>query len=156
MIQADTGNILQPTFFDAFLSHSHKDAQWVEDLAKRLEDELGLRVWLDKWILIPGEPFQQPMARGIDQAGACVICISEYTPDGWFRREIERALNRQTKNPSFRVIPLILPDGKSVNVDNFLELNTWVDFRTDDLAYAFHLLACGIKGVPPGRWPPRK
>ena len=31
-----------------FLSHSRQDAEIVEALAKRLEDDAGLRVWLDK------------------------------------------------------------------------------------------------------------
>ena len=38
--------------YDAFLSHSHQDAEIVEALAKRLEDDAGLRVWLDKWVLV--------------------------------------------------------------------------------------------------------
>ncbi len=141
--------------FDVFLSYAHIDAEWVEDLAIRLEDEAGLRVWLDKWILIAGQPWQQATARAIGQAKSCIVCIGEYTPVGWFKREIERALDRQTRTPTFRVIPLLLPGAKSVNVDDFLELNTWVDFRHTNTAYAFHLLVCGVKGIPPGRWPRR-
>ncbi|MBV9690741.1 MAG: toll/interleukin-1 receptor domain-containing protein [Ktedonobacteraceae bacterium] len=142
--------------YDVFLSYSHRDAEWVENLAKRLEDEHDFRVWLDKWVLVPGRSFQQSMALGIDLAKCCVVCISEHTPSGWCREEIERALNRQTSDLSFRVIPLLLPNAKTINVNNFLELRTWVDFRGPDPAYAFHTLVCGIKGVPPGRWPPRK
>ncbi len=141
--------------FDVFLSYSHTDAEWVEHLARRLEDEHGFRVWLDKWVLVPGQPWQQAMARGIDQAGCCAVCIGEYTPIGWFKREIERALDRQTKVSSFRVIPVLLPIAKRINVDDFLELNTWVDFRGADQDYAFHVLVCGVKGIPPGRGPRR-
>ena len=50
--------------FDTFLSHSHDDAEWVERLAKRLEDECGFRIWLDKWILVPGKSWQQEMKKG--------------------------------------------------------------------------------------------
>lgn len=145
----------QAEHFDVFLSYSSRDAEWVEHLARRLEDEQGLHVWLDKWVLVAGQPWQQAMARGIDQAGCCAVCIGEYTPIGWFKREIERALDRQTKVPSFRVIPVLLPNAKRVNVDDFLELNTRVDFRGSDQDYAFHVLVCGVKGIPPGRWPPK-
>jgi hypothetical protein len=48
------------TIYDAFLSHSHQDAEIIEALARRLEDEAGLRVWLDKWVLVPGRPFVPP------------------------------------------------------------------------------------------------
>jgi len=138
--------------FDVFLSHSHLDAVWVEDLARRLEDDAKLRVWLDKWILIPGEHWQQAMARGLDQAKCCAVCLGDKTPQGWFREEIERALNRQVKDNSFRVIPILLPKAKTVDVDNFLELRTWVDFRKglQDIQ-AFHILVSGIRGLAPGR-----
>ena len=70
-----------------------------------------------------------------------------------FKEEIERALNRQTKDRSFRVIPVILPGADSTVVDDFLELRTWVNFRNglNDLE-AFHILICGIRGIPPGRF----
>jgi len=141
--------------FDVFLSHSHMDAEWVEkNLAVRLVDEYGFRVWLDKWMLIPGQSFVQGMARGINQAHCCAVCIGEHTPLGWFRQEIQKALNRQAKDPSFRVFAILLPGAKDVNVDDFLELNIWVDFRSSDIAYAFHVLVSGVRGEPPGKWPP--
>jgi hypothetical protein len=140
--------------FDVFLSHSHEDAKLVEELAKQLEDNAKFRVWLDKWVLVPGERWQQAMARGLDQAKTCAICIGEQTPEGWFREEIGRALNRQVKDRSFRVFAVLLPNALTVNVDDFLELRTWVDLRNGlDDKQAFHILVSGIQGVPPGRGP---
>ncbi len=138
--------------FDVFLSHAHVDAEIVEALGARLEDEARFRVWLDKWVLVPGQRWQQEMARGLDQAKTCAVCIGQKTPAGWFREEVERALNRQTKDPAFRVIPVILPNGDPALIDDFLELRTWVEFKNGiDDPQAFHLLSCGINGVPPGR-----
>jgi len=96
--------------YDVFLSHSHDDAESVEALGVRIEDDAELCVWLDKWVLIPGEHWQQAMAKGLHEAKTCVVCIGGKTPRGWFKEEIERALNRQTKYSSFRVIPVLLPD----------------------------------------------
>jgi hypothetical protein len=70
---------------DVFLSYSHSDANWVETLAGRLEDEGELTVWLDKWVLIPGGLWQQEMALGLDRASCCVICIGGVMPKGWFK-----------------------------------------------------------------------
>lgn len=140
--------------FDVFLSYSHYDAMMVEILAKKLEDEFKFRVWLDKWILIPGKSWQQGIERGLDQAKSCAICIGKKTPEGWFREEIERAINRQTKEESFRVIPVLLPNAQKVNGNHFLELRTWVKFNKGfDDPRAFHILVSGIKGVAPGRGP---
>ncbi len=54
--------------FDVFLSHAHTEAEAVESIAVKLADEHGLKVWLDRWVLIPGERWQQEMVRGLDQA----------------------------------------------------------------------------------------
>ena len=94
------------------------------------------------------------MAKGLEEAATCAVCVGDTTPAGWFREEIERALNRQTKDPDFRVIPVILPNGNRSMVDNFLELRSWADFKngvSDD--EALHILTCGIKGISPGRPP---
>jgi hypothetical protein len=143
-------------YFDACLSYSAADAVWTENLVKRLRDEYGFRIWLDKWLFLPGQPWQQARADDIDQASCCIICLSEQTPISWFKQEIQRALDRQSKDPSFRVIPTLLPNAKTVNIGDFPELRIWLDFRGAEQAYTFYALACGIRGVPPGRWPPRK
>ena len=140
--------------YDVFLSHPHTHADWVEQLASRLKDECGFEVWLDKWQLIPGQNFVPEMSKGLEQASTCAVCVGKDMPSGWAQQEIHKALNRQATHESFRVIPVLLPDASEQSVSAFLELRTWVDFRGDH-DEAFHRLVCGIKGVPPGRWPPR-
>jgi len=141
--------------FNAFLSHSHDDAVWSENLARRLEDACSFRIWLDRWVLIPGKSWQQAMARGLSDAEACAVCIGANTPHGWFQEEIERALDLQTLDSNFRVIPVLLPDAKIDSIPAFLSLRTWADFRIgQDQEYAFHVLKQGIKGEPIGRWLP--
>jgi TIR domain-containing protein len=142
------------TSMDAFLSHSHDDATWVEALARRLEDECKFKVWLDKWVLVPGKSWQQAMARGLEDARSCAVFIGANTPRGWFQQEIERALDLQTRNADFRVIPVLMPDADLSVVPAFLSLRTWADFRDgQDKDYALHVLRQGIKGEPVGRWP---
>jgi hypothetical protein len=146
--------IVLQTSMDAFFSHSHTDASWVEALARRLEDECGFKVWLDRWVLVPGKSWQQEMARGLEEARSCAVFIGTNTPEGWFKQEIERALDLQARNPDFRVIPVLMPDADPSGIPAFLSLRTWVDFRDgQDQDYALHVLRQGIKGEPVGRWP---
>jgi hypothetical protein len=141
--------------YDVFLSYSHLDAALVEKMGVRLADEAKLNVWLDKWVLVPGENWQQHMAKGLNQARCCAVCIGSKTPKGWFQEEIERALNLQTADPTFRVIPVILPGGDPALVDDFLQLRTWVDFSEGaDHGLAFHRLLSGVRGTPPGQYKP--
>jgi hypothetical protein len=140
---------------DAFLSHSHDDAAWVEALARRLEDDFGLRVWLDRWVLVPGASWQQAMARGLEEAKSCAVFVGANTPHGWFNEEIQRALDLQVRNPDYRVIPVLLPDAAPDVVPGFLSMRTWADFRHgQDPEYAIHVLRQGVLGRPVGRWPP--
>ncbi len=143
----------KPGRFDVFLSHCHDDADIVEELATKLEDKANLRVWLDKWTLIPGEHWQQEMAKSLSKVKTCAICIGSDTPTGWFKEEIEKALNRQTKDKSFRVIPILLPGAQETNIVDFLELRTWADLKNGiNDEKNFHILVSGILGVPPGRF----
>jgi hypothetical protein len=45
--------------YDVFLSHNSADKPAVEAIARRLREEGGLTPFLDKWHLIPGEPWQE-------------------------------------------------------------------------------------------------
>jgi hypothetical protein len=141
--------------FDVFLSYSHDDADWVEALAKKLQDQLSFEVWLDRWLLIPGQSWQREIARALNETATCAVCVSNHTPDGWFRQEIELVLNHQAQSERFRVIPVLLPDANPECLPEFLPLRTWADFRHgQDEKYAFHVLVQGIRGQPIGRWPP--
>lgn len=140
--------------FDVFLSHSHADAEIVEYTAKRLEDEARIKVWLDKWVLVPGKSWQRDIAKGLNMTYCCAVFLGEKTPGGWFRQEIERALDRQAQEESFRVVAVLLEGADTEDVDKFLGLRSWVDFR-DGLENdrEFHRLKCAIKGIAPGRGP---
>lgn len=139
--------------FDVFLSYSHLDEKLVKGLTRWLEDDAKLRVWLDRWIILPEKHWQQEISRELDLAKSCAICIGGQTPKGWFRKEIERAITHQSEDDSFRVIPVLLPNAQ-VNLDDFLDIRTWVDFRNGlENAKEFHRLVSGIRGVPLGRGP---
>ncbi|MBK8501040.1 MAG: TIR domain-containing protein [Saprospiraceae bacterium] len=138
--------------YHTFLSHSHSDADLVEQIAKKLQDEYQLEVFLDKWILVPGQPFPQALSKGLDEAETCTIFIGSNTPTGWFRNEVDKALNKQAKDSSFRVIPVLLPNANDSFVGDFLELRTWIKFKSGiEEPEALHQLVSGIVGRPPGR-----
>ncbi|GAA0909645.1 toll/interleukin-1 receptor domain-containing protein [Virgisporangium aurantiacum] len=145
--------------YDVFLSHDHGDAVVVEELGRRLVTQFGFKVWLDRWVLIPGKTWQQEIAKGQDAAATCAVFVGASTAQGWFDQEVQRALNRQAAHSDYRVIPVLLPGavaGDPVDsIPAFAELRTWVDFRAGlDDPYALHLIKSGIQGIAPGPWPP--
>jgi CHAT domain-containing protein/tetratricopeptide (TPR) repeat protein len=141
--------------FDVFLSYNCEDKSFVETLAKRLEDEAGLRVWLDKWHLIPGAPWQEGIEDALDQCRTYAVFLGPSGLGPWHNEEMRLALNSRVFDKKRRVIPVLLPGSNPDNLaelPHFLHQLTWVDFRggSDDQD-AFHRIVAGIKGISPGR-----
>ncbi len=145
--------------FDVFLSHSGADKLAVEALAHRLEAE-GIGCWLDKWNLVPGEPWQEAIEDALDRCATCAVFLGPGGIGPWENEEMRAALERRVAEakagpegrPSFRVIPVWLP-GSSADLPSprFLRRLTWVRFeRSLDEEDAFHRLLSGIRGVSPG------
>lgn len=61
--------------FDAFLSHNSKDKPTVEKIGAYLEDHESLKVWLDKWNIVPGEPWQEELENALNDSKACVVFL---------------------------------------------------------------------------------
>ena len=75
MIRGNTripGPISATDSFDVFLSHSSAQKDWVEALARNLEDA-GKRVFLDKWHLVPGEGYVAGLHQGMMRSRAVVV-----------------------------------------------------------------------------------
>ena len=141
--------------YDVFLSHNSQDKPAVERLAHRLTDEAGLRPFLDKWHLVPGEPWQEALEEALDQSRTCAVLIGPRGIGPWEHEEMRAAIEQRVADRTFRVIPVLLPGaerGKRGRLPAFLTRATWVEFRESlDDAEAFHRLVAGIRGIAPGR-----
>lgn len=147
----------EQTLYNVFLSHNEDDKLAVEKLARRLEDEARLRPFLDKWHLIPGEPFQEAIEDALKQSRTCAVFIGSSGTSPWQNEEMRAAIDRRVGESKgrFRVIPVLLPGaerGERGRLPTFLIRTTWVEFSESlDDADAFRYLVAGIKGEPPGR-----
>jgi WD40 repeat protein len=145
------------TQYDVFLSHNSQDKPAVEILARRLTDEASLRPFLDKWHLVPGEPWQEALEEALDQSRTCAVFVGPRGISPWEHEEMRAGIEQRVADRTFRVIPVLLPGaerGKRGRLPAFLKRATWVEFReTLDDPDAFHRLVAGIKGLPPGRGP---
>lgn len=142
----------------AFLSHSGSDKPAVEELARRLLAD-GIEVWLDKWNLVPGNPWDVEIEKALAE---CDVCVVFFGPSGlgpWHNEEMRLAIRRrvQDKERRLRVLPVILPGGMRVaesQLPGFLQGTTWVEFRQSlDEPESFRRLKCGILNQAPGYEP---
>ncbi|HEX3532513.1 MAG TPA: toll/interleukin-1 receptor domain-containing protein [Thermoanaerobaculia bacterium] len=126
--------------------------QGVYRVARKLR-EAGLAPFLDKWHLVPGEPWQEGMEYALRESRTCAVFIGKKLGP-WQNEEMRTALAKRVKNRSYRVIPVLLPGGPEAGLDDlseFLGRLTWVDFRAGlDDEDAFRRLLAGIRGEAPG------
>lgn len=144
--------------FDVFLSHNSADKPAVEELAHKLL-QLGISPWLDKWNLIPGQPWQSAIEEALARCASCVVFIGPSGVGPWQNEEMRAAVDRRVNNAKvpFPVIPVLLPGAKREErsrLPSFLVATTWVEFpQTIDDEDSFHRLVCGIRGLEPGPRP---
>jgi WD40 repeat protein len=140
--------------YDVFLSHTSGDKDAVERIARRLRTEAQLEPFLDKWQLIPGNPWQEELEQALNQSRTCAVFLGPGALGPWENEEMRLALDMRTRNSAFRVIPVLLPNTQMPEkgpLPDFLRRVTWVDFRSGlDDADTFHRLVSGIKGIAPG------
>jgi hypothetical protein len=109
----------------------------------------GLNVFLDRWYLYPGKPWVQKLEDLLRSCGAVAVCIGPGEMGPWQQREMNMALERQAKDRTFLVIPVLFPGADPVL--GFLGQNTWVDLRADPSdTTLIAILAGAIRGEPPG------
>lgn len=143
--------------YNIFMSYNSEDWEPVQKIAIYLADHTGLRPWFDRWELIPGEPWLQDLERGLTFSKTCAVFVGKSGEGPWQQKELAAALDRQVKNPDFRVISVLLPSAPAKpELPLFLAGNTWVEFRNLADDDAFWQLECGIRGIPPGRVRPQK
>ena len=134
-----------PEEFDVFLSHNSRDKPVVEDIAEHLRGQ-GLRVWLDKWELRPGFPWQEGLEEGVQASRAVAVFVGADGLGDWQEPEMRASLARSRKE-RIPVIPVLLPGcPDSPRLSLFLEALTWVDLRGGLSDAGLARLVWGITG----------
>jgi energy-coupling factor transporter ATP-binding protein EcfA2 len=141
------------TEYHTFLSHNSIDKAAVEHLAHQLTKE-RINPWLDKWNLIPGNPWQEEIEQALENCATCCVFLSPSGVGPWQNAEMRAAINRRVTKGNFRVIPVLLPGAEREQRSQypaFLTQTTWVEFRnTLEDQNAFRRLVAGIRGIAPG------
>ena len=123
--------------------------------AEKLVEEAQLSPFLDRWHLIPGEPWQESLEQALNRSRCVAVFVGPSGVNSWENEEMRAALSRRVQENSFRVIPVLLPGADQEAKDklpSFLLRFTWVDFSAGiDDPVAFSRLVAGIRGQAPGR-----
>jgi len=111
--------------FDIFLSY--RSSESVE--AGRLRDALearGVRVWLDKDEIRPGDRFAEALENGLATSRAVgLIATSESIASNWVKNEYYRALSLSAAG-ELQLIPLLFGP---TELPGFLKDRNWINFQ---------------------------
>src|SRR5258708_31367684 len=94
--------------YDLFLSYNSADHGTVEDIARGLRNE-GLEPFLDRWALAPGVRWRSELEKTLASCKAVAIFVGPGEMGSWQQREIDVALDLQSRSPNLPVIPVLLP-----------------------------------------------
>jgi energy-coupling factor transporter ATP-binding protein EcfA2 len=124
---ARTGFTVANETYDVFISYSRADSRHAGEIDSILRAK-GLRSFFDRRNLEPGLPWVRALEQAIAAAKAVIVLIGPRGLGNTQQYERELALVRQSRDPTFPVVPVILPDTTADRPFDFLNLLTWVDF----------------------------
>jgi hypothetical protein len=131
--------------YDVFLSYSTKDKEVVHDLAERLKND-GVRVWLDVWVIQPGDSIPLKIQHGIEQSRTLLMCMSpHYFESEWGKLEHYSLLFRDPTNTQRRFIPVLIADCEPPDIiAQFLYID-WL--KPSDTSYKKLLNTCCLSDI---------
>ena len=133
--------------YDVFLSYNSADHGLVEDIAHRLRDK-GLEPFFDRWYLAPGARWRPKLEQTLSSCKAVAIFVGPGEMGSWQQREVDVALDLQSRSSNFAVTPVLLPGCEPPL--GFLRQLTWVDLRIQTLDRGIAILIKAARGEPPG------
>ena len=98
-----------------------------------------MRVWLDEWVIQPGDIIALNVDEGREQSRVLLLCNSPAAlASGWVALERTTAVQRDPANAGRRFIPLLLGD---CALPDTLRRYKYVDFREESEAAFAEVLA---------------
>jgi len=116
-----------------FISYSHKDRQFAQNLANSLTRD-GVSVWYDDWRIHVGDSIVRKIQQGLASSDFLVILLSRNSTDSkWVEQELNAATIRNIESQGVFVLPALI---EKCQIPPFLSDKKYADFtRNPSLAY---------------------
>jgi hypothetical protein len=135
--------------YDVFVSYSRADGSHAAEIDSFLRAK-GLQSFFDRRSLAAGLPWVRALEHAINAARAVIVLIGPRGLGNTQQYERDLALIRQTRDPTFPVVPVILPETTTDRPFDFLQVLTWIDFsrvaKVSDAPDALAQLLAAVQG----------
>jgi hypothetical protein len=125
---------------DVFVSCARTDWRHAADIVAGLKAR-GFTFFFNRRDLPPGMPWVRELEKALNAAKATIILIGPHGLGNTQQYERDVAIYRQTRDPSFSIIPVILPDAEIDRPYNFLQVEAAFGFLWQ---FQFALIAQGV------------
>jgi hypothetical protein len=133
---------------DVFVSYSRADSRQAADIDALLRAR-GLNPFFDRRNLSAGLPWVRALEAAIDASRAVIVLIGPGGFGNTQQYERELALFRQSRDPTFPVVPVLLP-GVLDPPFTFLQVLTWIDLsqveKVSDAPLELEHLVAAVRG----------
>ena len=109
--------------YDVFVSYSRADWRHATEIDSALRAK-GLRSFFDRRNLAPGLPWVRALEQAIGAAKAVIVLIGPRGLGNTQQYERELAIVRQSRDPAFPVVPVILPETASRSTVRFSQTSS--------------------------------
>jgi formylglycine-generating enzyme required for sulfatase activity len=145
------GTVVANDPVDVFVSYSRADWRHAAEIDSVLRSK-GLKCFFDRRELTPGLPWIRALEEAISAAKAVIVLIGPQGLGNTQQYERELAIVRQSHDPAFPVVPVILPETTTDRPFDFLNVLTWVDFsrvaKVSDAPEELTRLLTAVRGAP--------
>jgi TIR domain-containing protein len=113
--------------YDVFVSYARTDWRHAAEIDAALRAR-GIKPFFDRRNLPPGLPWVRALEAALEACKTAVVLIGPRGFGNTQQYERDLAFLRQTHEPTFRVVPVVLPEAAIDRPFNFLHTLTWIDF----------------------------
>jgi WD40 repeat protein len=135
--------------YDVFISYATADWRHAADIDSVLGTR-NLTSFFDRRNLRPGLPWVRGLEKALNAAKAALILIGPHGLGNTQQYERDLAVYRQSRDPSFPIVPVILPETRIDRPFDFLQILTWIDFsrvsKVSDAPAELERLLAAVQG----------
>jgi hypothetical protein len=107
----------------------------------------GVKSFFDRANLPVGLPWVRELEKALNAAKAVIVLIGPHGLGNTQQYERDLALYRQTRDPSFPIVPVILPGAEIERPFNFLQILTWIDLSRVSKVSDAPPIRCGGRAI---------
>ena len=130
-----------------FISYSHADSQFVDQLADKLKAG-GVGVWIDKWKIKVGDSITGKINEGIGDSDFLIVVLSNASVNSkWVREELNAATIRNVEEEKHAfILPILLED---CEIPTLFQHRKYANFKDDPKQALQELLEVIQPEAPP-------